>query len=263
MGIKGPGRRMKEEEIRRLWNDPVTSADLARVGIECPEQVGALFLMDSKEIERITRDVEPLTDFYPKRLSDAPPDIEEARRFAWPYMEASPAFHAFLSSPLIDRIWPETMKTSLGPFFVFREARYLSEIQGSNKLAELDLYLRHSQLRAPVLEVLHSDEFALSLAEELARASATPPSEALSDLVAGALARRDIAGAVSLLEQKKDRGIAVRNEVFLLIYLNCLNGKVDTAEALAAAEIRPTEKDWFVDWLWEKLQAEFGFHPPS
>jgi spermidine synthase len=263
MGIKGPGRRMKEEEIRRLWNDPVTSADLARVGIECPEQVGALFLMDSKEIEHISRDVEPLTDFYPKRLSDAPPDIEEARRFAWPYMEASPAYHAFLSSPLIDRIWPETMKKSLGPFFVFREARYLSEIQGSNKLAELDLYLRHSQLRAPVLEVLRTDEFALSLAEELARASATLPSEILSDLVAGALARRDIAGAVSVLEQKRDRGIAVRNEIFLLIYLDCLNGKVDTAEALAAAEIRPTEKDWLVDWLWEKLQAEFGFHPPS
>jgi len=22
------------------------------------------------------------------------------------------------------------------------------------------------------------------------------------------------------------------------------------------------KKDWFVDWLWGKLEADFGFHPP-
>ena len=28
MGINGPGRKVKEEEIRRLWSDPATGADL-------------------------------------------------------------------------------------------------------------------------------------------------------------------------------------------------------------------------------------------
>ena len=48
MGIKGSGRELKEQEIRRLWNNPATSADLTRIGVEVPEQMAALFVMDSE-----------------------------------------------------------------------------------------------------------------------------------------------------------------------------------------------------------------------
>ena len=85
----------------------------------------------------------------------------------------------------------------------------------------------------------------------------------MRDLTAGALARRDIAGAIQLLEQEKERGFVNINDVFLLIYLYCLNGNVDQAEALATAEASSIEKDEFVKWLWGDLQAEFGFSPPS
>jgi hypothetical protein len=47
----------------------------------------------------------------------------------------------------------------------------------------------------------------------------------LRDLTAGALARRDIAGAIQLLEQEKERGFVNINDVFLLIYLYCLKWK--------------------------------------
>src|SRR5881392_2798886 len=36
MGIKGPGRSISEEELRRLWSEPATGADLRRIGIEVP-----------------------------------------------------------------------------------------------------------------------------------------------------------------------------------------------------------------------------------
>src|SRR5437660_6905523 len=70
MGIKGPGRKMEAEKLRQLWNDPASGADLRRIGVEVPQQLGALFLMDGEEIDRITKDVAPLTDLYPKRLTD-------------------------------------------------------------------------------------------------------------------------------------------------------------------------------------------------
>src|SRR5205823_2732485 len=73
MGIKGPGRRVEEAEIRQLWSDPVSGTDMRRVGIETPQELGALFLMDGEEIDRLTRNCAPLTDNYPKRLSDAHP----------------------------------------------------------------------------------------------------------------------------------------------------------------------------------------------
>jgi predicted membrane-bound spermidine synthase len=263
MGINGSGRKVKEEEIRQLWSHPGSAADLRRIGIEVPQQFGALFLMDGEEIDRVTYDVPPLTDLYPKRLTDESWDDEANHRFASTYMDASAAAYRFLWSPLINRIWPETLNKSLKSLFAVRETRYLSEAIGSNKLAELDLYLRGSRLRTPVLEVLGSDEFRLGIAERIARNSDPPPLKVLPDLVAGALARRDISEAIRLLENEKDRGVFSPNDRFLLTYLYCLHGSVDKAEALAATNANSIKKDWFVDWLWAKLQTDFGFHPPT
>jgi len=265
MGIKGPGRKMEAEKLRQLWNDPASGADLRRIGVEVPQQLGALFLMDGEEIDRITKDVAPLTDLYPKRLTDERWDDEASHRFTLTYLDAPSAFQRFLWSPLINRIWPEALNpetAGLESFFNLRQSRYLSETNGSNELAELDLYLRRSRLRIPVLEVLGSDGFRLSIAERVAKKSQPPPLETMPDLVAGALAQRDINGAIRLLEDEKDRGPFSLGDTFLLIYLYCLNGEVDKAEALAGANAA-IKKNSFVDWLWAKLQNEFGFHPPN
>jgi hypothetical protein len=262
MGIKGPGRRVEEGEIRRLWSDSETGDDLRRIGIEVPEQLGALFLMDGEEIDRITGGVAPLTDFYPKRLSDAVWDEPASHRFAAPYMVASSAIQRFLGSPMIDRIWPPTLNKPLQSYFIVRETRYFSRVQGTNGLAELDLYLRHSHLRVPVLEILGSDEFRLSIAETVAHNSATPSPETIPDLVAGGLARRDFDDAIRLLESKKKLGAIELNDLFILTYLYCVNGQVKKAEDLVASSSGLIKRDWFVDWLWGRLQADFGFHPP-
>ena len=109
MGIKGPGRRVSEEELRRLWSEPAAAGqELRRVGVEVPQQLAALFLMDGDEIDRITRDVAPLTDNYPKRLTDAVWDEQANLEFTSTYMDASSALYRFLWSPIINRIWPET-----------------------------------------------------------------------------------------------------------------------------------------------------------
>jgi predicted membrane-bound spermidine synthase len=263
IGIKGEGHAIKEEEIRTLWKDPATGADLRRIGIEVPQQLAALFVMDGKEIDRIARDIAPLRDNYPKRLSDARWDEQAAHRFALTYMEASSALQRFLAAPLVSRIWPETPDESLKSCFIFREMRYRCGIvERCNKLAELDIYLRHSPLRTPVLEVLGSDEFRLAIAEKVTHESDAPPLETMPDLIAGALALRDIDGAIRLLESEKDRGVSNLNDTFLLAYLYCLNGSVDKAEALVANNADSIKKDWFADWLWEKLKTDFGFHSP-
>ena len=102
----------------------------------------------------------------------------------------------------------------------------------------------------------------------MAKKSETPPLEALPDLIAAALAQRDIAGAIQLLESKKERSASSAsmlfslNDTFLLTYLYCLNGNVEKAEALVADNAAAIKKDWFVDWLWGKLESDFGFHRP-
>jgi predicted membrane-bound spermidine synthase len=263
MGINGPGRKVKEEEIRQLWSNPDSGADLRRIGIEVPQQLGALFLMDGEEIDLITRGIAPLVDNYPKRLSDAAWDEEANLRFASACMDPPSAADRFARSPMITRIWPETLNKSMESLFAVRETRFLSQTIGTNKLAELDLYLRGSRLRTPVLEVLGSDEFRLAIAQRVAGEAASPPLEVVPDLVAGALARRNLDEAIRLLEGQKDRGAFGVRETLLLTYLYCLNANVDKAEALAAANSALINKDSSADWLWKKLETDFGFHPPA
>ena len=62
---------------------------------------------------------------------------------------------------------------------------------------------------------------------------------------------------------KGNSGFRSDKDFFLLTYLYCVKGSVEKAEALAAAKALPREKDSFVDWLWGKLQAEYGFRPPG
>ncbi len=262
IGMKPPLAKPNEELARRLWTDPTSRSDLLRIGLEVPEQIASLFVMDAEEIDRMTQGTEPLDDFYPKRLTDAPADLKAAYRLGYGYLETSGALLRFSASSFIHDIWPNERKESLEPLFLLRETRYRSEISGSNWLAELDLYLRGSQLRAPVLAVQNSDEFRLSLAERLATDSHLLPPDAWHDLVAGALARRDFSAAIRLLEVGKDSGFPNINDFFLLTYLYCVNGSVEKAEALAVAQAGSMEKDWFLDWLWGELQAEFGFRPP-
>src|SRR5262249_29682932 len=152
--------------------------------------------------------------------------------------------------------WPETVNPGAGElesFFVLRQSRYLSDTIGSNKLAELDLYLRHSSLRIPVLEVLGSDALRVSIAERVAKKSPTPPLEIMPDLIAAALAQRHIGRAIELLENKKDHGALATNDMFLLTYLYCLNGNVEEAQAFASANSALINKDSSANWLWKKL----------
>src|SRR4029077_2762659 len=109
MGIKGPGRKVKVEEFRQVWSDPNTGGGLRGIGVEVPQQLGALFLMDGEEIDRITQGVAPLTDNYPKRLSDAPWEEKANLEFAATYMEPASVTERFLRSPLINRIWPDAL----------------------------------------------------------------------------------------------------------------------------------------------------------
>jgi spermidine synthase len=262
IGIKPPVRIPDEESVRRLWSDPSSGSDLFRIGLEVPEQVPALFLMDAQEIDRLTQGIEPLDDFHPKRLTDAQPDLAPVYRLSNSYFESGGASRRFFASSLTRELWPNERKESLEQFFFFREIRYRATTAGSNWLAELDLYLRNSQLRIPVLEVQNSDAWRVALAEKFAGSSPSLPREAVHDLLADALARRDTGAAIRLLEGEQDRRFSNVNDFFLLVYLYCHNGSVEKADALARTYAGSIKKDGFVDWLWGELQAEFGFSPP-
>ena len=262
MGIKGAPRKIDNRQFRKLWDYTNTREDLARIGVEAPEQLAALFVMDGNEIERITNDAKPLTDFFPKRLGDDTAVDPTIHSFTADYMNPASAPRAFRSSQLIQQILPdEVFRAQLEPFFAIREMRYQSALMKTNWLAELDVHLRGSNLREPVLETLDSNAFRLALVKKAADDVQPPPLDLVPDLVADALAARDYPRAIQLLESKRSRSAPSRDDVYLLTYLYCLNGEVAKAESVALLtqdRERPMAK-----WLWGKLQAEYGFRPPD
>src|SRR5437868_8476582 len=259
MGIKGAPQKVDDEQLRKFWRFGRTRDDLARIGVEVPEQLAALFVMDGDEIDRIANGTKPLTDFYPKRLGDVTAEDKAIHEFTASYMKPISAAQRLRSSRLVQTIWPEAVTAQLEPFFAIREMRYRASLSETNWLAELDIHLRGSRLREPVLETLDTNSFRIALAEKAADNLQPRPLEVLPDLIAGALARRDYHAAIRLLEDKRARRAANPDDIFLLTYLYCLNGEVAKAESVATATAdreRP-----FVKWLWGKLQAEYGFRP--
>src|SRR4030095_13841086 len=122
MGIKGTPQKIDNRQLRKLWDYTNTRDDLARIGVEIPEQLGALFVMDGNEIKRITNDAKPLTDFYPKRLGDATEGDPAIHSFTADYMNPTSAARDFRSSELIRNIFPdEIFNAPLDAFFVIRE----------------------------------------------------------------------------------------------------------------------------------------------
>jgi spermidine synthase len=262
MGIKGTPPRIDNEQFGKFWRFSSSRDDLARIGVEVSEQIAALFIMDGDEIDRVTAGSKPLTDFYPKRLGDRTAEDQSIHQFTGDYMQAASAAQRFRSSRLIREILPDQMiAAQLDPFFVIREMRYHAGLAETNWLAELDIHLRGSNLREPVLETLDTNSFRVALAKKVADGTQPPPLDILPDLVADALAQRDYREAIRLLEEKRTRAADAGHDIFLLTYLYCLNDDVAKAESIAIATTEPQRP--FVKWLWGKLQAEYGFRPPN
>ena len=261
MGIKGAPERIDNEQLQKLWRDSNTKPDLARIGIETPEELETMFLMDGDEIDRIAGDAKPLTDLFPRRLGDNTQGDPLIHDFALNYIHCSSAAARFRASHLIQQIWPDAMSAQLQPFFVIREMRYRARLESRNWLADLDVHLRGSNLREPVLESLNTNSFRIALAEKVADSRRPPPAETLPDLVAASLADRNYSRAIQLLDEKRNAGATNRDDLLLLTYLCCLNHDVPKAESIAGTI--PNRDEPLAKWLFEKLQAEYGFRPPD
>jgi len=261
MGIKGSPQKIDNEQLQSLWRNSNTKSDLARIGIETPQELETMFLMDGDEIDRVAGDAKPLSDLFPRRLSDSTQVDPAIHDFALNYIHSTSAAARFRASHLIQQIWPDADSSQLQPFFVIREMRYRSRIESRNWLADLDVHLRGSNLREPVLEVLGTNSFRVALAKKVASEKDQLPAEVYSDLLADMLADRNYTRAIQSLDEKRNSGIANKDDLLLLTYLCCLNG--DAAKAESIASTIPNRDEPLAKWLFAKLQAEYGFRPPS
>lgn len=261
MGVNGSLPRASQSEASPLWTDNGTRADLLRIGIEKPEQLAACFLMSDREIEEITNGIAPLADDYPKRLGDAPPDDAETYRFAWSYLRSGPAMQRYRSAEFINQSWPAMDEEEVQKAFALREDGFLQRVTSTSPLEIVDRYLRTSDWRSPILAALQTDPFRVELARRAANAQGPSDPEILYDLAADAVASRQVPKAIELLERKSAVNFRAE-DAMLLVYLYCVDGRVGSAEEVAARYLGHATNNPALDWLWVRLRTEFGFRPP-
>ena len=134
---------------------------MERLGVEQPEQLGALFIGDAAYLRTLIGDSPALTDDDPK-LIEMPFSPHEAQdRFLRRFTDAGAAASRFQASPLIARLWPERLRAASRPFFEFQDTinahMYGDLLARPNAIQDVHRVLTGSPLHAPVLWRLGSN----------------------------------------------------------------------------------------------------------
>jgi spermidine synthase len=240
---QGPGTR---ERFARQWREPAVAAELATLGVETPAQLGALFMADAEDLRAIAGGVPPLDDDHPKRLSRELAGPARALPVYAPWLDADRSRERFARSPLIRRLWPDSLREeTLAAFDAQRHVDRYFLRQAGDPLAELAVVhglLVGTGLRALPLWLLGSDPDE----QRAARAAAAKglggaPIE--YRLALGALAQRDFPGAAQRLGRVLARGGSAHPTLALRIYALCMAGRLEEAAPLAERLARTPARD--------------------
>ncbi len=234
VGTRGASGPVSAEHFARQWEDPVVGPEIRALGFEVPEQLGALFIGGREYLLSLSAGVEPLTDRHPKRLSETLV-VQKARYLPW--METSAARRRFERDPVVERLWPASMRRASLGYFDEQDAynRVLNfQVDPSDHLPEIHRWIAETRLETLPLWFLGSDgNHQRAAARAWAAGNRSPAIH--FHLGAAALAKRDLAAALTHLravgEGERFTGLSRRLEVYAL----ALDGRCERANALAEA----------------------------
>jgi spermidine synthase len=240
LGTRNAVGHVTREHFETLWHEPALAEERLALGLEHPEQLGALFIADAPHLRELTRDTPPLTDDHPSRvLAATPMDEAPPPAFYAEWRDAAAAREHFAHSELIDLLWPASLRAASLPWF--EEQHVLNGIGygspplagAANGVAALHELLTQSDLVAPVLWILGSDADLQRIADGLSETEREAP-RAAYQLAVGLVSRRDFVNAAAgFARAEEDPGL--RRDAFRLrVYSLCLAGEIDRARVLAS-----------------------------
>jgi spermidine synthase len=268
-GSRGGLRPASEREFRRQWEDPAVAPELARLGFERPEQIGALFLADAAILREAVRDTPPLDDDHPHRLSHHDLGLYDRGRsfeFMRAFQDPALARQRFEKSALIRRVWPPGLRNRSLQYFAWQDLLNRALIQGGSAAPieeeEIRRLLEETELRSLVQWALRSDPEVEAVAAKVTSRSAGDIPMAEIHLGIGALADRDYPRAERHFARATQLGAAALPTLRLRILALCLDGKVDRAAALARSGVAgrdpsPEEREY-----WERMERTFALPNP-
>ena len=256
VGVKGPGRPSPPEDFLRPWGEPGPARELAAIGLERPERLGATFIADGSGCALWVGDAAPLTDNFPKRLSDREQDLRDDLDAYGAFMNDPDAGGNFAGSPVIRRLWPETLRRDTAAWFP--RQRVLNEILSTQFLLNLVPRL-HAGLADPtvvnaVFWQLRSDGFVAPAI--LARHPGAPPTDegVCLCLAQQAILRGNFKAAETLFglaEQARPASVYTALRIYLRLRLGDEPGAAGLVPAFRA-QLGPGERpggEAFLRWV--------------
>jgi spermidine synthase len=279
VGTRDATRAPSDEEFRRQWTDPVVAAEMKRLGVEQPEQLGALFIGDAAYLTALIGDSPPLTDNYPRRIESSSRDGRDA--FLRDMNDTRAAAARFEASPFIAGFWPERLRAATRPYFEFQDVinahMYGDLLPRPNAIQDVHRVLTTSSLAAPVVWRLGSNA-------DIQQVVASAPPEALANplvqfhLGARLLSERRFAAAAESFKRAAELAVPAAagtastgdNAFALYIYALCMAGQTREAQEVIRA---PWEQSMAAQGLdaqsahatlppfWAWMKETFGIDP--
>jgi hypothetical protein len=268
-GSRGGLRPASEREFRQQWEDPEVAPELARLGFERPEQIGALFLADAPILRAAVRDTPPLDDDHPHRLSYHDLDLYTPGRpfeFKREFQDPALARQRFEKSALIRRVWPPALRERSLAYFAWQDLVNRALMQGANRALieedEIRRLLEETELRSLPQWTLHSDPEVEAIAAKVAGGDAGNEPAVEIHLGIGALADRDYPRADRHFARAMRLGAPAWPTLRLRILTLCLDGKIDRAAALAQAGVAGRSPSSEEREFWERMERTFALPNP-
>lgn len=248
MGSRNATWKTTEAEFLARWNQLRATREDRALGVEVPEQIGAMFLGDFDSLQEWTSGVAPLQDGYPKRVVDGPPTPEDNFRLG-EWMNPEDARKRFHESEFIAKTWPTGLRDRSDRYFhydgvvnkVFLQ-HYGSPASVVNTIEVVDSLLTETELeRLPAwLLGAHGDYLSA-----IARSPALQQ-EPISRHMQGrhAIGRRDYARASELFRSLETQ---TPESIFLDTYALAMRGELSDA----VARVRENQSRYpDLPWAW-------------
>jgi spermidine synthase len=164
VGARNAMGPVSEKDFTKQWSNLTTARELARVGFERPEQIGATFMMDAAALKDFTKGNLPVTDNYPKRIIGLPGDAETTSLQQYlSLLNTARSKELFRRSPFISAIWPQSIRSQTLDYFqlqgILNDAAVRYGRGNQEVIAEtLHHILTRSSLRFPIYWVMEGNE---------------------------------------------------------------------------------------------------------
>lgn len=264
VGTRNAHGGVSADWFEHQWRTPRIAEEMKAVGLETPEQLGALFIGDAHYLRELSRDALPLVDNFPKRILTDSALGQGSSRLFLTLTDTDGARQRFVESSLIARLWPKPLIGRTVPYFdVQRIVNDLITLSGhplAKSVHDLHFLVTRTTLTAPIL-------WHLGTTSDVQRALRTlPPAEqALPTwqyhLGAGYFSERRYQDALEPLRRAEARPDLALSARLFRIYALCLSQRREDAARLARETDPTLARESRLQGWWDFLARTCGVDP--